>query len=355
MQALEDEVYTAVPITTTTKEDIYGLKIWNVIQGLRTLRVTGMTRELEIWGLIDGEVVNGVIDEVSYSCPDEEARESLLKVTETSNDAKPLLDSDQTTLEQFFNSSSDGSLESSSAWPAKPSDQGALPRIYIQDVKTTKKRTLPSGPAIRPTEIQLMLYHFLLTSLISNPLPAVKFCSRYRVDGNAPFSQSFLSQLSNVDFNFLPEASSQTSRTDQLFGNSNNVATELTEHGNLNTLWGLMLQEYKRTFPVTTATDSKPETPTLSTMLTASYRLSSDGTFLGNRTFVYEQDAFETYINDEMAWWQGEREARGVEIEEAFKCGFCEFADGCQWREQKVEEGIRKARLRREKRKKSDV
>ncbi|KFZ15598.1 hypothetical protein V501_02642, partial [Pseudogymnoascus sp. VKM F-4519 (FW-2642)] len=45
--ALEEEVYTSVQIEIATKEDAWGLRVWNVIQGLRTLRETGMTRELE--------------------------------------------------------------------------------------------------------------------------------------------------------------------------------------------------------------------------------------------------------------------------------------------------------------------
>ena len=49
-KALEDEVHRMEPVTILTKEDGWGLRIWNVIQGLRTLKETGCTRELEIWG-----------------------------------------------------------------------------------------------------------------------------------------------------------------------------------------------------------------------------------------------------------------------------------------------------------------
>ncbi|KAI9685923.1 MAG: hypothetical protein M1822_004201 [Bathelium mastoideum] len=355
-KALEEELYTAVPITTKTKEDMYGLKIWNVIQGLRTLRVTGMTRELEVWGLIEGEVVNGIIDELSYVCPDKEAEDNLLKTTETNDENKVLLDPSQTTLEDFFNSSGSGSLEDSNAGPGKDSTQEAPARIYLQDVKTTRKRTLPSGAGIRPTQIQLMLYHHLLTSFISNPLLAASFCARYRLNGAAPFSPTFLAQLSDTDFTFLPEASSQTARTDELFGDPSIVATELGSHNTLNSLWDLMLREYQRTFPTIRGPAAQDTVSTLSPLLTASYRLASDeATLLGTRSFVYDATVLESYVRDAMAWWRGEREARGVEVEEAFKCGVCEFADGCGWREKKVEEGVRKARLRREGRRKSEV
>ena len=34
--------------------------------------MTGLTRELEVMGVVDGEVIIGIIDELSYACPDEE-------------------------------------------------------------------------------------------------------------------------------------------------------------------------------------------------------------------------------------------------------------------------------------------
>jgi len=36
-----------------------------------------------------------------------------------------------------------------------------------------------------------------------------------------------------------------------------------------------------------------------------------------------------------------------VEVEEAYKCRVCEFAEDCEWRRGKIEEAIEKARLRR--------
>lgn len=71
-KTLEDEIYTTVPVDITTKEDALALRIWNIIQGLRMLREFGITRELEVWGLVDGELVTGVIDQLSYDCPDPE-------------------------------------------------------------------------------------------------------------------------------------------------------------------------------------------------------------------------------------------------------------------------------------------
>lgn len=79
-KTLEDEVHTTVSVEVATKEDALALRIWNIIQGLCTLREFGMTRELEVWGLVDGELVNGVIDQLSYECPDPSLRRLLRRI-----------------------------------------------------------------------------------------------------------------------------------------------------------------------------------------------------------------------------------------------------------------------------------
>jgi exonuclease V len=83
--------------------------------------------------------------------------------------------------------------------------------------------------------------------------------------------------------------------------------------------------------------------------------MEAAGTLIGRRSFPFDARIIEKYVRDEMAWWKGERETKGVDIEEAFKCRICEFAESCTWRATKIEEGLQKARMRKEGRKKSEV
>lgn len=48
-----------------------------------------------------------------------------------------------------------------------------------------------------------------------------------------------------------------------------------------------------------------------------------------------------------MFWWKGERELRGVEMEDVFKCGYCEFVGECEWRVKMDDEVVRKVRVNR--------
>ena len=98
----------------------------------------------------------------------------------------------------------------------------------------------------------------------------------------------------------------------------------------LNSSPGLMIQEFQYTFP--------RGVESVGNVLKAEYRDQIDGTILGMKTFLYDKKIIEEYVKDEIKWWKGEREARGVCIEEAFKCKTCEFADRCDWRIRKNED-----------------
>jgi exonuclease V len=315
-KVLEEQVHQVVPVKIETKEDGWGLRIWNIIQGLRTLRATGMTRELEIWGVLEGQVVNGVIDEVSYTCPDPELQEAL----EKSKPSSTL--SNQKTITELFGSQSNGS-----SWPSQPHP---MRKVYLTDVKTRAARSLPKGASLRPMEMQLMLYHRLLSELATNTVDADVIFSRYELDAKAPFSETFIAEVASLEQGFISEDEDNMVLTPPV--------SELSQHRTLIQLWSLMITEYQLTIPSAEA---------MGMVLQAEFRSQKDGTIIGKKSFPYDDQVHQAYVADEMKWWKGEREAKGVEIEEAFKCGICEFAEGCEWRAKKLEESIEKFRERR--------
>lgn len=317
-QKLEDEVHTTVPVQVQTKEDRFGLRMWNTISGLRCLRETGLTRELEVWGVIHGQVVNGVIDEVSYECPDLALEEQVeLAKAQQSGGTLPL-PKDQPSIAQAFAKAS-GADNDGHAWVGslEPDRQ-----IYIADVKTRGVRTKPAGASLRPTWMQLMLYRKLLESLSLNTVDAEIIFARYDLKPLESFTEVFLQEIGDIG----PE-------------------NEAAHFPNLLSLWSLLVTEMQLTIP-----PSK-----LSPILRAEFRFSKTGDVIGSELTVYDMDVIEKYIAEEMAWWKGTREAKGVEIEEAFKCRICDFAEDCTWRQKKVDEAVEKSRLRRTGREKSAV
>ncbi|ESZ98722.1 putative exonuclease V [Sclerotinia borealis F-4128] len=327
-QVLEDQVHRTIRIDIQTKEDAWGLRIWNVIQGLRTLRETGRTRELEIWGTIDGLVVNGVVDELSYICPDSELEESLQKKTEKEKDLPP---ANQTSISNLFKGKAvDGS---SFADAKRTRGRAKSNKLYICDVKTRGVRTLPNAAAFRPTEVQLMLYHHLLSALATNTVDFSALAARYRLDTTKIFSDTFIAQVGSMNDDSLEEQ-------DDLAPNSSQDSMSiLLAHNNLNALWSLMISEFQITLPNGAGS--------LGGVLKAEYRSRDDGEIVGIKTIPMDNQELNSYLEEELRWWKGEREAKGVKVEEAFKCRSCDFAEGCEWRLYKVEEATEKARLKK--------
>jgi exonuclease V len=321
---LELEVHELIPIDVETKEDSWGLRLWNVIQGLRALRVTGMTRELSVWGVIDGQVISGIIDELSYACPDPDLEYALDESSKVSvEDSGIFLESSQRTIDEFF--SSQNAISSQNPKRKR--------KIYITDTKTRATPNVPGGSSVRPTMMQLMLYRHLLCLLSTNQVPSQTIFAKYKLDGQEPFSQIFLSQIASLELNFDSNisASSETDHPSTQFSTAVVTIGELEGHTNLNDLWNLMMREYQRTL----------SPAILSPILNASYRYQLTGRILGSKSFVYDDDILRSFVVDELDFWRGNREPRGVEIEDAFKCGTCEFAQNCEWRIEKHRAMIR--------------
>lgn len=326
---LEEQVHTIVKVDIKTKEDGWGLRIWNVIQGLRTLRDTGLTRELEVWGIVDGLVVNGIIDELSFVCPDKDLEESLEKPTK---DKPP---PDQPTISEFLKAAGSFTLESMRNKRRQESN-----KVYLCDIKTRSVRSLPAEVAFRPTKMQLMLYHNLLSALARNIVDFSILTERYRLDPSKVFSDSFIAEVGSLnDGTFYDAFSTPASSGDSITNWSQDSMTTLLAHNTLSSLWSLMISEFQTTLP--------DGASSLGNVLKAEYRSRDAGEVVGSKTFAMDEQGLKAYVEKEMQWWRGEREAQGVAVEEAFKCRSCEFAEGCEWRLGKVEEAKEKVRMTR--------
>lgn len=336
-KAMGEKMRVAVPVEVVTKEDAFGLKIWNLIQGLRNLRATGSCREVEVWAVIEGEVVNGVIDELSHECPDDELEAKILDQQEVKQGGKrkrkTSLPQNQPTLQTLWQGASEQA--DTKSWLCAPHQQR---KVYLADIKTRGSKTVPTGEAaLRPTIMQLMMYHRMLSLLASNSVPADGIFTRYDLDGTLPFSDSFIAQIGSLDLNMAADSVEDTS---VLFENEQDAVDEILAHNTLHKLWTLMMAEFARTIPFSSLDNA---TSPLGDVLKAEYRASGSGAVIGVKTFAYDATALDGYLKGIMAWWRGERMPKGVDIEEAYKCRMCEFADRCAWRKEKVDQSLKQA------------
>ncbi|TLD28546.1 hypothetical protein PspLS_04031 [Pyricularia sp. CBS 133598] len=348
-EQLEREVYRTVRVEVMTKEDAFGLKIWNIIQGLRTLRDDGLTRELEVWGLVDGHVVNGLIDGLSVQHPDPQFEEELLSQSGSQEEAATLSENHKIT--DFFTG-------------VNPSQdlRGPARKVWLFDVKTRGHWSLPSKVHLRPAMIQLYLYHCFLADMAAGRLDYLHVYRRYGLDPDLPFSDLFLAQIGSLHDEVFqdststpqsPDSASQDSdyssgtedKTTATSAPSSMPADERLCYRSLRQLIPLLKNELKLTFPRGEAS--------LGQVVSIEYRYrglpkrkkeididlsmedeedSDVGALIGHHNFNVADENLPSCLEDHMEWWRGERPANGVPVEEADKCRYCQFADVCEWR-----------------------
>lgn len=384
-KTLEDEIHTTVPVEVTTKEDAWALRIWNLIQGLRTLREYGTTRELEVWGLVDGELVNGVIDQLSVECPDLELEATAATHYAEIESSRVAMPEYQMSLTDYLLSPSHGGRKLSDiGWDQheqpseEPSDQPpevfGLPRIYMTDVKTRGSRSVPTvkSTSFRPTLLQMQLYYHMLNRLVTTEDVTMEtLANRYSLDPSRPFTDAFTAEVGGLNDQFFDSLSSQEFDPDYVPtpedahriprpserhpspSSSQDSTTILVEHNNLSSLWRLMKEQLRLTFlPHPSSPQVSPSIPALSQpalleeyptllspLLTARFisaqAADTDSKHLGSRSFLFDPTSMTSYLTDQMDWWRGQRDPRGVDVMDAWKCRLCDFRDECSWRQEK--------------------
>lgn len=335
---LEDEVHTTVKVEILNKEDGFGLRLWNLVQGLRTLRDTGLTRELEVWGMVDGNLVNGVIDDLSYDNPNPEFEEEL-----SSQGSQP--SQNQSMISDYF----------SGLKPSKP--KGNNRQIFLSDVKTRGTTKPVSSATVRPAKIQLLLYHRFLSNMAAGELDFFKVFRRYGLDADERFSDTFMSQIGELhDEIFFDTPSSSAEEYEQFKRNAakgkaaqgdnptaipeppSSSVPDLLKYGSLRELVTLVEDEIRLTFP--------RGAESIGSILRVQYVFRDDGRELTTVDFPVSSQTLDTYLAGDMSWWRGERKPDGVTIEEAFKCTSCEFAPSCKWRRNMDDERVKSAQER---------
>lgn len=384
-EKLEREIFKPVKVDISKKEDSFGLRIWNMIQGLRVLREQGFTREFEVWGMVEGNMVCGMIDGLSYENPDEELQEDVL-------------------------SSRGSSQTMTNSQPSEPSTPDDY-QIYITDVKTRNSYTPPPQSQVRVSIIQLFLYHRFLSDMAAGRLDYARVLERYGLDPEEPFSDSFMAQIGAIhddvfaesdadtttdadgdSFVSAPSSPSQLSHPDDPLGASPNL-----RYRTLHALLALLKSELRLTFPrgaadlgsivqveyryrgrdpprqpvptttgppdancdvtttttatTTTTTETAPPRTTRSNGSRSKQDSASGfkperepGSVIWTHTFFVEPETLDLFLSETMRWWTGDRAPRGVPLHEAaFKCRSCEFRDECEWRRAQDQEALRKA------------
>ncbi|KAG8450705.1 hypothetical protein GDO86_003107 [Hymenochirus boettgeri] len=79
------------------------------------------------------------------------------------------------------------------------------------------------------------------------------------------------------------------------------------------------------------------------------YCYQADGTLLGCETVTFDEKNVMEHLKFCLSYWKGQREVRGVDIEEAWKCSHCSFSNVCEWRTKKSEDALVKCHTKKAK------
>ncbi|KAH9891706.1 exonuclease V [Cubamyces lactineus] len=206
-----------VAVEITTQEERWALRLINMLAGLQTLAELGYCREMPVFGIVHGQVVTGIIDEIARrpvtkdesierqasqvgtSSPNKRAAPHSTPSTPSKSSAKRSKHdppSDQRSITAFFSPSKHHTSPSTS-----------LPRytLHLSDTKTRIRPSLPPDEDTYASRLQLMLYHRLLSDLLASATPTVptsvsaalsfaEIWDRVGVDSSRRFSDGFLVQ-----------------------------------------------------------------------------------------------------------------------------------------------------------------
>ena len=170
----------------------------------------------------------------------------------------------------------------------------------ILELKTRKMKSVPSKVQKTTHHIQVMLYKRLFDDLVTGKTDKELLKRHLKLDFTKEFGADVMSHCKHSG----------------------------SECKNLDQLWDL-LKERMSAVP-------------LITQLLIEYCYQEDKSTIAVETCEYKDDWLREKYGDCVRYWRGEREVRGVDIEDAWKCQKCDFADVCDWRERKANEYKRK-------------
>ncbi|KAJ3988453.1 exonuclease V [Lentinula detonsa] len=436
-----------IKVEIESEEERWALRIINMIDCVDSLLLLGCAREMPVFGLVEGNAVVGVIDEITYSLVSSSSydkKRGLHSSSSTPQKPKRTRRSpspSQPRITKFVSPAKAPVAETFFTSDPLPSSSSHLntSTLRLIDTKTRRTNSLPRDEDALPSRLQLMLYYRMLTNLMSTSgsFDFSSFWQQLGLNDTAPFSKKFLAQTllaretnslrhltdlwhlavsrlngAKIDstlqliYRLQPDqqrsfqnrnrsAQATSSREEmeiakaieaslqdvQLGPSTERLAQALAQSvtdpeagssvleqekklvDDPELLWALeqsLLTRIKETESWKRKPSVDRDTPQIATQNDENPIVQSDiftqyqdtnkshhTAIIGTKEFDFNSHFLDEYLIDVMKWWNGEREPRGVTLEQTGHCFSCEYYSGCEWREQKAREVEDRLELRR--------
>ncbi|KAL0581077.1 hypothetical protein V5O48_000971 [Marasmius crinis-equi] len=185
-----------VSVSIETKEER-----WDMISCFQTLRNGNCAREMPVFGVVEGHVVIGIIDEVLRKRADSPLSPKPRKRPSRSNPSTPrkpkrsrtmpglpTCESESSRAKPQLNSFLASNLDNSSSTISSEEKHWIL---HLNDTKTRRSNSLPSDDDTLSPRLQLMTYCRLLTELLDN-YDFSALWTKVEADSSRRFSESFV-------------------------------------------------------------------------------------------------------------------------------------------------------------------
>ncbi|KAJ3851825.1 exonuclease V [Lentinula lateritia] len=193
-----------IKVQVTTEEERWGLRIINMIDCIDSLLLLGCAREIPVFGLIEGNIVVGIIDEITFSqaspsSPNYDKKRGLQSSPSTPQKPKRTRRSpspSQSRITSFLSPAKASITLSNVDPPSSSRNHHSPPTLHLIDTKTRRTNSLPGDEDTLPSRFQLMLYHRMLTKLMAttDAFDYPSFWQKQELDDVASFSHTFLAQ-----------------------------------------------------------------------------------------------------------------------------------------------------------------
>lgn len=173
----------------------------------------------------------------------------------------------------------------------------------ILEFKTrSASKTLPSNAQKLTHNLQVMLYKKLFDDLVKGRVDSKTVAKNLKLDFKKELGEDVLNQIKGISN----------------FSNHN-----LDSIHNLDRLMKVFF-------------DMMKTLPFISQCL-IEYCYQADKSTIAIESMPYDEDWLKAKFHHFVDYWKGRRTVEGVEIEDAWKCQRCDFADVCEWRQKKAQ------------------
>ncbi|XP_075052876.1 exonuclease V [Mixophyes fleayi] len=168
--------------------------------------------------------------------------------------------------------------------------------LELRELKTRVSPTLPRSAQKKGHKFQVSLYKLLFDDMVSGALQPDVFIEHLKL------------------------------RPEQELG------PQVKEHAFKS---GLTVSTLRDILELTCLNLTFSDLPTIDS-LKLEYCYQGDGSLLGYDVVTFEKECVMEQVRFYLSYWKGLREVQGVDIEDAWKCRMCDYANICEWRTQKA-------------------